>query len=778
MRKFNPIEGAVMNGSAEKKYRKGYVLRFRLLSLTGAVLFFILFYTSTAQAIQVSLSWDPPATGTPDGYRLFYRLQGQSYNYSQPAWQGSTTTGTISSLQDTTTYFVVRAYNAAGESGDSNEAVYQPAATPAAAISRSPASLSASCIQGANAPSQSFQVSNSGGGTLSYTISDNQNWLSCSPASGTSTGESDTVTVSYNTSGLTAGTYNATITISASGASSQTIPVTLAVNAAAAAISRSPASLSASCTQGANAPSQSFQVSNSGGGTLSYSISDNQNWLSCSPASGTSTGESDSITVSYNTSGLTAGNATITITALGASNSPQTVPVTLTVNAPAPAISRSPASLSASCTQGTNAASQSFQVSNSGGGTLSYSISDNQTWLSCSPTSGSGSGTIAVSYNTSGLTAGTYNAAITITASGASNSPQTIPVSLTVVASNLPPQKPVITSPYNGQVECDPLLHVQTGPFSDPDSGDTHSKSRWQISSQADFSSLVLDISSNTCLTELPVPDSVLDRAATYYVRVQFFDAVSEASEWSDAVQFRTLTAVIDSNQNGIPDSEEVDATVDLNGDGIPDNNQPDLIKSAQTAVAKHVAVGVYKNSNAIVAIDTLDTVDSSTILDKKNKPKNFMYGLCSYRLKVSQPGSTVTVKVYYSSTISGARGYYLYDTINGWQDYGQYVTFNNDGRSVTVELQDGGYGDSDGVANGIIVDPGGVVADDSADSGSSASDPLQTGSQGDSNTGHSYSCFIATSTGQGPQGVHHLPLVAFVLIAVILFGCLLRSRR
>ena len=671
MRDFNKIEGAVMNQSAEKKYRKGYVLRFHLMSLLGAVFFFILSYSSAAYAIQVSLAWDPPATGTPDGYRLFYRLQGQSYNYSQPAWQGSTTTGTISNLQDTTTYFVVRAYNASGESGDSNEATYQPATT-SPAISRSPASLSTSCTQGANPTSQSFQVSNSGGGTLSYSIADDATWLSCSPASGSGSG---TITVTYTTSGLAAGTYAGTITITASGAS----------------------------------------------------------------------------------------------------NSPQTIPVSLTVNAPAPAISRSPASLSATCTQGANATSQSFQVSNSGGGTLSYSIADNATWLSCSPASGSGSGTITVTYTTSGLAAGTYSGTITITASGASNSPQTIPVSLSVVASNLAPQQPVITSPYYGQVECDPLLHVRTEPFSDPDSGDSHSKSRWQISSQADFSSLVLDISSNTWLTELAVPHAVLDRAATYYVRVQFSDACSEASEWSDAVEFRTVTAVIDSNQNGIPDSEEVSATVDLNGDGIADNNQPQLIKSAQITVAQHVAVGVCKDSDSVVDIETLDTLDPSTILDKKNKPKTFMYGLYSYRLKANQPGSTVTVKVYYSSAVSGARGYYLYDTINGWQDYRQHVTLNSDGHSVTVELQDGGYGDSDGVANGIIVDPGGVVAAD--DSGSSGSDPFQASSGGGGGGGGA-GCFIATAAGEGPQDVHHLPLMAFILIAVSLLGYLSRSRR
>jgi hypothetical protein len=139
---------------------------------------------------------------------------------------------------------------------------------PGAAISRTPASLTASCTQGANPSHQTFQVSNSGGGTLSYTISDSAAWLSCSPASGTSTGASNTVTVSYATSGLAAGTYSATITIAASGASNspQTIPVSLTVTAALPVLSRSPSSLSPSCIQGANAPTQSFQVANSGGG--------------------------------------------------------------------------------------------------------------------------------------------------------------------------------------------------------------------------------------------------------------------------------------------------------------------------------------------------------------------------------------------------------------------------------------------------------------------------------------------------------------------------------
>lgn len=80
-------------------------------------------------------------------------------------------------------------------------------------ITLSIASLSPSCFIGENATSQTFGVSNSGGGTLTYTISDDVAWLTSVPSSGTSTGETDTITVNYSTSGLDVGTYTATITI-------------------------------------------------------------------------------------------------------------------------------------------------------------------------------------------------------------------------------------------------------------------------------------------------------------------------------------------------------------------------------------------------------------------------------------------------------------------------------------------------------------------------------------------------------------------------------------
>lgn len=111
-------------------------------------------------------------------------------------------------------------------------------------------------------------------------------------------------------------------------------------------ISRSPISLSTSCLLGTDAPNQSFDVWNSGGGTLNYSISDNVDWLSCTPMSGTSAGEHDTISVIYSTSELPPElySGTITISASGAGNSPQTIPVSLMVTAPEPDVSISPTS--------------------------------------------------------------------------------------------------------------------------------------------------------------------------------------------------------------------------------------------------------------------------------------------------------------------------------------------------------------------------------------------------------------------------------------------------
>ena len=291
------------------------------------------------------------------------------------------------------------------------------------AISVSPTSLLFSGTQGSpNPAAQIITVSNSGGGLLNWSVSDNQPWLHT-----TTSGDTVNVTVSIGSAGVGTNTGTITVTDPAATNSPQTIPVTLTVGIAPV-LSLNPTNLSFNATAGgANPASQTITVSNTGGGTLSWTVSDNRSWLSVSPSGST-------MTATVNISGLSAGShsGTITVTDAAASNSPQTVPVTLTLGA-APAIGLSSTSLSFTATaSSTNPAAQTITVSNTGGGTLSWSASDNKAWLTVSQ---SGS-TITASVNVAGLTAGSHSGTITVSDSGASNSPQTVSVTLTL---NAPP---------------------------------------------------------------------------------------------------------------------------------------------------------------------------------------------------------------------------------------------------------------------------------------------------------------------------------------------------
>ncbi|MDP2989542.1 MAG: FG-GAP-like repeat-containing protein, partial [Kiritimatiellota bacterium] len=129
-------------------------------------------------------------------------------------------------------YWRVYAGNAdAWSSASETRAFTQLASPPQLACSTT--TLAPRAVRNQNAASQSFDVWNSGNGSISYSITENSDWLSVTPGSGASSGERDTIQVNYNTSGLAAGNYTATITVTASGAvgSPATIAVTLTVSA-------------------------------------------------------------------------------------------------------------------------------------------------------------------------------------------------------------------------------------------------------------------------------------------------------------------------------------------------------------------------------------------------------------------------------------------------------------------------------------------------------------------------------------------------------------------
>ncbi|WP_447979345.1 BACON domain-containing protein [Candidatus Nitrospira bockiana] len=208
---------------------------------------------------------------------------------------------------------------------------------PAPVSSTSVASLTFVGMEGGSNPAdQTLTITNTGGGTLSWTISDDGDWVSVSPTSGTTTTESDLVTVSVNMFGLASGTYTAVLTLS-SGSVLARLPVSLEVLPAAPTVSQSPASLTfVGVAGGANPTAQQITLTNKGHGTLNWSVSKNASWLSVTPTAGTTTTETDTITVSVNATGLAANTYTalLTVTDPSASNSPQEIPVTLALTAP------------------------------------------------------------------------------------------------------------------------------------------------------------------------------------------------------------------------------------------------------------------------------------------------------------------------------------------------------------------------------------------------------------------------------------------------------------
>jgi uncharacterized protein (TIGR03437 family) len=134
---------------------------------------------------------------------------------------------------------------------------------------------------------------------------------------------------------------------------------------------------------------------------------------------------------------------TVTLTSVQASNSPFAIPVTLNISVGA--LSATPASLAFNAAAGDPPSPlQQVLVKISKPNTkISYSVTTGgAAWIKVAPTGVSGSN-LDIGVDPAGLTAGNYKGTITLTSPDASNSPLSIPVSLTITS---PLDGPVIAS--------------------------------------------------------------------------------------------------------------------------------------------------------------------------------------------------------------------------------------------------------------------------------------------------------------------------------------------
>lgn len=158
-------------------------------------------------------------------------------------------------------------------------------------------------------------------------------------------------------------------------------------------------------------------------------------WLSALPANATTP---MNVTVAVDPTGLSIGTytGTVAINATAAPNSPQDVSVTLNVITPVPTtptLSLTPSSVTFNA-PGTT--SQTVQAKTSDGSAMALNTGVSTTtggnWLSVQPITGTTPATFKVSADVSGLTAGTYLGKVTLSSSGVSNSPVSLPVTLNV----------------------------------------------------------------------------------------------------------------------------------------------------------------------------------------------------------------------------------------------------------------------------------------------------------------------------------------------------------
>jgi len=311
---------------------------------------------------------------------------------------------------------------------------------------------------------------------------------------------------------------------------------------------------------------------------------------------------------------------------------------------------------------------------------------------------------------------------------------------------NFKPEPPALLMPENGAtVSLTPQF--DTDNFDDPNTNDDHAKTQWVLVRAFD-DVCVFDVTSSASLTALTLPKHILEEDTEYLWKARFIDNHDMPSEWSEEREFLTGYADDDADQNGVPDVQEVADTLDLDEDGTADRIQSDIrCVSAQDGddeVQICVSIKDAENAQSMVSLEVQDPTDPSLNSALDGKPNYFEFGLLGFKLLVANPGDETTVTIYLSKPAFTEGNCFKYDPVDGiWLDYSGYTDFSPNRKEVYLTLKDGGFGDADGIANGIIVDPlaFGSESDPSGGSSGSPIDKVVDGIVPDE-----LSCFISTA--------------------------------
>jgi uncharacterized protein (TIGR03437 family) len=244
------------------------------------------------------------------------------------------------------------------------------------------------------------------------------------------------VYVRADASGLAAAaSYAGSITIASPGRTAATVNVLLTVQGYAILLNPSTVAIA---VVGGGSNTGTFSASAAyGGASIPITISPPAApWLTVSPSTAV-TGQP--ITLTASGSGYATGVYSTTLTVSGPSPSaPKSLTVTMQVKA-APVLSAQPASLALTAASGATSASGRIEL-RFDGESVPYTVSASPAWLTASPTSGQGASAITVSANLSAMRASPASGTVTVTPTVSGVAAISIPVTLTVAASDDSPR--------------------------------------------------------------------------------------------------------------------------------------------------------------------------------------------------------------------------------------------------------------------------------------------------------------------------------------------------
>jgi len=195
----------------------------------------------------------------------------------------------------------------------------------------------------------------------------------------------------------------------------------------------------------------------------------------------------------------------------------------------------------------------------------------------------------------------------------------------------------------------------------------------------------------------------VLSGGSRYYFRVRHYDGAASPSDFSPAFAFTTAADLADADGNGVPDAQET--AYDWDGDGLPDASVTSVAGVSSKGVC--VVLGIEPVEN-VAAILTAASFDPSGLPGALG---DMASGVAGFRISLVDPLQFARVRIHLSAAAPKGSAWAVHDPVSGWIFY-PHAVFSADGKSVILTLADGitGWGDADGTANGVIVDPGGAV--------------------------------------------------------------------